>query len=86
MSVPPGTYHKFANASAEVEMRVEAWWEPGEEEREERFFRNLCGYLVDVTRGREGKSMMAAASVPQLALFAWEADMPICEPGECGVS
>jgi mannose-6-phosphate isomerase-like protein (cupin superfamily) len=78
--VEKGVYHKFTNASTTEPMTLEARYTPPELEREERFFRNLCGYLGDVTKG--GKGMLESASTAQLALFAWEADMPICEPGE----
>lgn len=61
-------------------MTLEAWYDPPDLVREERFFRNLCGYLEDV-RSEEG-GMLENASVPQLALFSWEADMMMCAPSE----
>jgi mannose-6-phosphate isomerase-like protein (cupin superfamily) len=80
MTIPRGEYHKFTNQSCTEPMTLEARYDPAELVREERFFRNLCGYLQDVTKG--GAGMLESASTPQLALFAWEADMPICEPSE----
>jgi mannose-6-phosphate isomerase-like protein (cupin superfamily) len=80
ITIPPGEYHKFTNQSCTEPMTLEARYDPAELVREERFFRNLCGYLQDVTGG--GVGMLESASIPQLALFAWEADMPICEPGK----
>jgi mannose-6-phosphate isomerase-like protein (cupin superfamily) len=77
--IPRGVYHKFTNQSTTEPMTLEAHYDPPELVREERFFRNLCGYLQDVTQG--GAGMLESASTAQLALFAWEADMPICEPG-----
>ena len=77
--IPRGAYHKFTNASTTEPMTLEAKYTPPELVREERFFRNLCSYLQDVTTG--GAGMLQSASTAQLALFAWEADMPICEPG-----
>lgn len=78
--IPRGDYHTFTNHSTTEPMMLEAWYAPPDLAREERFFRNLCGYLNDVTAG--GISMMESASTPQLALFAWEDDTPICAPGK----
>jgi mannose-6-phosphate isomerase-like protein (cupin superfamily) len=78
--IPIGEYHRFRNASSEESMTLEAWYDPAELVREERFFRNLCGYLQDSTEG--GTGMLENVSVPQLALFSWEADIMICEPSE----
>ncbi|KAF2431735.1 hypothetical protein EJ08DRAFT_648705 [Tothia fuscella] len=79
IDIPRGEYHKFTNASSEESMTLEAWYDPAELAREERFFRNLCGYLED-NRGGDGVGMLETVSIPQLALFAWEADMMMCEP------
>jgi len=80
MKIPRGDYHKFTNASTEESMTLEAWYDPPDLKREERFFRNLCGYLSDVMAN--GTGMLESASTPQLALFAWEADILICEPSK----
>jgi mannose-6-phosphate isomerase-like protein (cupin superfamily) len=79
-TIPRGAYHKWNNASSAESMTLEAWYDPPEYAREERLFRNLCGYLGDVARTKTG--MLGSASLSQMALFAWEADMPICEPSE----
>ncbi|KAE9975032.1 hypothetical protein EG328_003508 [Venturia inaequalis] len=78
IDIPRGEYHRFTNASSGESMTLEAWYDPPDLRREERFFRNLCGYLEDVRS--EGGGMLENASVPQLALFAWEADMMMCAP------
>jgi mannose-6-phosphate isomerase-like protein (cupin superfamily) len=78
ITIPRGEYHKFSNFSSTESVTLEGWYDPAQPEREERFFRNLYGYLQDVTT--DGVNMMEGASIPQIALFAWEADMPICEP------
>jgi mannose-6-phosphate isomerase-like protein (cupin superfamily) len=80
LTIPRGEYHKFTNASPTESMTLEAWYDPPDLAREERFFRNLFGYLHDISQG--GVGMIESASIAQLALFAWEADMPICEPGK----
>lgn len=59
-------------------MTLEAWYDPEDRKREERFFRNLCGYLEDNAAGGEG--MMNGASIPQMALFSWEGGVMLCEP------
>jgi hypothetical protein len=78
--IPRGEYHRWSNASTTESMSLEAWYDPPEVAREERFFRNLCGYLED-HRGESG-GMLENASIPQLALFAWEADMMMCAPSK----
>jgi mannose-6-phosphate isomerase-like protein (cupin superfamily) len=78
--IPRGDYHKFTNASSTESLTLEAWYDPPDLVREERFFRNLCGYLEDFTAG--GAGMIESASTAQLALFAWEADMTIVEPSQ----
>jgi mannose-6-phosphate isomerase-like protein (cupin superfamily) len=78
--IPRGEYHRFTNASSAEPMTLEARYDPADLAREERFFRNLCGYLEDATTG--GTGMTENASIPQLALFAWEADMMMCEPSK----
>jgi len=80
ITIPRGDYHKFANASSTETLTLEGWYNPAEPAREERFFRNLYGYLNDATAGGVGATMLGNASIAQIALFAWEADMPICEP------
>jgi mannose-6-phosphate isomerase-like protein (cupin superfamily) len=79
--IPRGEYHKFTNASSTESMTLEAWYDPPDYKREERFFRNLCGYLSDVVE-KGGIAMLESASTPQLALFSWEADIMICEPSK----
>jgi mannose-6-phosphate isomerase-like protein (cupin superfamily) len=71
LDIPRGEYHRFTNASTTEPMTLEAWYDPAELAREERFFRNLCGYLED-QRSKDGGGMLENASIPQLALFAWE--------------
>ncbi|RDW70962.1 hypothetical protein BP6252_07525 [Coleophoma cylindrospora] len=80
ITIPRGDYHKFANASSTETLTLQGWYSPAEPAREERFFRNLYGYLNDATAGGVGATMLGNASIAQIALFAWEADMPICEP------
>jgi mannose-6-phosphate isomerase-like protein (cupin superfamily) len=82
ITIPRGDYHKFSNSSSTESVILEGWYDPAEPEREERFFRNIYGYLLDVAGEGDGVGMMDGASVPQIALFAWEADMPICEPSK----
>jgi mannose-6-phosphate isomerase-like protein (cupin superfamily) len=79
IDIPRGEYHRFTNASSTESMTLEAWYDPPELVREERLFRNLCGYLED-NRSDDGGGMSENASIPQLALFAWEADMMMCAP------
>jgi mannose-6-phosphate isomerase-like protein (cupin superfamily) len=79
-TIPRGEYHKFSNASSTETVTLEGWYNPAAPAREERFFRNLYGYLRDVTT--DGAGMLDSASIPQISLFAWEADMPICEPSK----
>jgi mannose-6-phosphate isomerase-like protein (cupin superfamily) len=81
IDIPRGEYHRFTNASTTESMTLEAWYDPPELVREERLFRNLCGYLED-NRGDDGGGMAENASIPQLALFAWEADMMMCKPSK----
>jgi mannose-6-phosphate isomerase-like protein (cupin superfamily) len=81
ITIPQGEYHKFTNASTTESMTTEAWYDPANLRREERFFRNLCGYLSDLT-AKGGIGMLESASTAQLALFAWEADIMICEPSK----
>jgi mannose-6-phosphate isomerase-like protein (cupin superfamily) len=71
-------YHSFANASSTEEMTLEASYDPPDRKREERFFRNLCGYLEDCSD--KGKAMGTGASFPQIVAFAWEADIIACGP------
>jgi mannose-6-phosphate isomerase-like protein (cupin superfamily) len=82
ITIPRGDYHKFGNASSTETLTLEGWYNPAEPAREERFFRNLYGYLNDATAGGVGATMLGNASIAQIALFAWEADMPICEPSK----
>jgi len=80
ITIPVGDWHTFSNASSEVPMTVEASFTPAENWREERFFRNLCGYLEDVNR--PGASMgEGEASFIQIVGFAWEAEIRACDPG-----
>ncbi|KAL3421778.1 cupin [Phlyctema vagabunda] len=76
--IPRGGYHRFTNASATAPMTLEAWYDPADHAREERFFRNLSGYLEDCAS--DGKAVLGNASLAQLALFCWEADVMLCEP------
>lgn len=76
--VPKGEYHIFKNASTEEPMTLEAWYDPADLAREERVFRNLCGYLNDHATGDGG--MAENMSILQLGLFAWEAHAMLCEP------
>lgn len=62
-------------------MTVEASYTPPERWREERFFRNLCGYLEDTNRPGSGMGE-GGASFVQIVLFAWQADIIACDPGE----
>jgi len=78
--VPKGEYHIFKNASTEEPMTLEAWYDPADLEREERTFRNLCGYLNDHATGEGG--MAENMSILQLAVFAWEANAMLCAPSE----
>jgi mannose-6-phosphate isomerase-like protein (cupin superfamily) len=82
ITIPRREYHKFSNASSTETLTLEGWYNPAEPAREERFFRNLYGYLNDATRGGVGATMLGNASIAQIALFAWEADMPLCEPSK----
>jgi mannose-6-phosphate isomerase-like protein (cupin superfamily) len=82
ITIPRGDYHKFTNASSTETVTLQGWYNPAEPTREERFFRNLYGYLNDATAGGVGATMLGNASIAQIALFAWEADMPICEPSK----
>lgn len=86
ITIPRGEYHKFANASSVEALTLKGWYNPAEPIREERFFRNLYGYLNDATAGGVGATMLGNASIAQISLFAWEADMPICEPSELNKS
>ena len=61
-------------------MSLEAWYDPADLAREERAFRNLCGYLADHDSGTGG--MLENMSILQLALFAWEAEAMLCAPSE----
>ena len=77
-------------------MTLEAWYDPEDRVREERFFRNLCGYLIDCTTAAAAAAAAVdggsrgmtegAASIPQLALFSWEADTMMCEPSTIHIS
>jgi mannose-6-phosphate isomerase-like protein (cupin superfamily) len=78
--VPKGQYHRFSNASSTEPMSLEAWYDPANREREERVFKNLCGYLSDHAIGSGG--MTENMSILQLALFAWEANTMLCEPSK----
>jgi hypothetical protein len=78
--VPKGEYHRFTNASSTEPMTLEAWYDPENRDREERVFKNLCGYLSDHTTGTGG--MSENMSILQLALFAWEANTMLCEPSK----
>jgi hypothetical protein len=61
-------------------MTLEAWYDPADLAREERVFRNLCGYLADHATGSGG--MTENMSILQLALFAWESNAMLCEPSK----
>jgi hypothetical protein len=61
-------------------MTLEAWYNPADLAREERVFKNLCGYLADHATGNGG--MTENMSILQLALFAWEANAMLCEPSK----
>jgi len=76
--VPKGEYHRFTNASSTEPMTLEAWYDPADLAREERVFRNLCGYLADHAVGSGG--MTDNMSILQLAVFAWEANAMLCGP------
>ena len=78
--IPRGAIHKFTNASTIESMTLEAKYNPPDFAKEERFFRNLCGYLQDTTSS--GTGMLEGASAAQIALFVWEADWPICDLGQ----
>jgi mannose-6-phosphate isomerase-like protein (cupin superfamily) len=78
--IPKGEYHRFTNASSTESMSLEAWYDPVDLAREERVFRNLCGYLSDHDSGKGG--MLGNMSILQLALFAWEAEAMLCAPSE----
>lgn len=51
------------NASTMESMSLEAWYDPADLERAERFLLNLCGYLEDV-RSDERDGMSENASIP----------------------
>jgi mannose-6-phosphate isomerase-like protein (cupin superfamily) len=76
--IPSGEYHRFTNASTTEPMTLEAWYDPADLEKEERIFRNLCGYLEDHQAGSGG--MTQNMSILQLAVFAWESNTMLCEP------
>ena len=61
-------------------MSLEAWYDPADLVREERVFRNLCGYLSDHCSGKGG--MLENMSILQLSLFAWEAEAMLCAPSK----
>jgi mannose-6-phosphate isomerase-like protein (cupin superfamily) len=78
--IPKGDYHRFTNASSTESMSLEAWYDPADLKREERVFRNLCGYLSDHCSGKGG--MLENMSILQLSLFAWEAEAMLCAPSK----
>jgi mannose-6-phosphate isomerase-like protein (cupin superfamily) len=80
ITIPKGEYHRFTNASSTESMSLEAWYDPADLAREERVFRNLCGYLGDHDSGTGG--MLGNISILQLSLFAWEAEAMLCAPSK----
>lgn len=72
-------YHSFSNASTTESATLEVHFDPANRRREERFFRNLCGYLEDCND--KGKAMGTGASFAQIVAFTWEADIIPCELG-----
>lgn len=80
ITIPKGEYHRFTNASSTEPMSLEAWYDPADLAREERVFRNLCGYLSDHCSGSGG--MLENMSILQLSLFAWEAKAMLCAPSK----
>jgi hypothetical protein len=61
-------------------MTLEAWYSPADLAREERVFRNLCGYLAD--HAADSGAMTDNMSILQLAIFAWEANAMLCRPSK----
>lgn len=73
-TVPPGVFHKFENASETDDLVVDVHLTPEEYEREQRFFRNLFGYLDDC------RASQTAPNPFQLLAMLHAADTPIAVP------
>lgn len=76
ISIHPGEYHTFANASTvdplQVVISVEV--EPGEDQADEKFFRNLYSYMDDCEKHKKGPSPF------QMLLFLTSADTYLALP------
>lgn len=70
----PCRYHRFENASATEDLKMNIQLDPEDYENEQRFFRNFFGYLSDC------KTNKTEPSVFQLFVFLHSADTPLAIP------
>ena len=80
VTIEPGVYHTFANASALEELVVLTGLDPLERERDEAFFRNLYCYLDDCRKAE------MRPSVFQVCLWLHMFDCYLALPGPREVS
>ncbi|PPJ57072.1 hypothetical protein CBER1_00550 [Cercospora berteroae] len=79
VTLPPKRYHRFENASATEELKINISLDPEDYENESRFFRNFFGYLNDCKRAKQ------APSIFQLFVFLWSIDVPLAIPMPFGL-
>ncbi|EXJ96432.1 hypothetical protein A1O1_01558 [Capronia coronata CBS 617.96] len=70
-TVPPGTCHRFENASMTEDLVVDVQLDPEDYEAEQRFFRNFFGYLDDCRKANVEPTLF------QLMVFLDSADTPL---------
>ncbi|RDW64239.1 hypothetical protein BP5796_10741 [Coleophoma crateriformis] len=92
VTIMPGIYHWFSNASESEELVVDIGLNLNSKSRDERFFRNLYSYLEDCNRAGGGEEAVkkggTAAGGPktapnpfQMMLFLHSADVALALPG-----
>lgn len=75
----PCRYHRFENASATEDLKIDIQLDPEDYENEQRFFRNFFGYLDDCKRNKTSPSIF------QLFVFLHSADTPLAVPMPFGM-